>query len=66
VLESATWRADPDWAARIGDPPETLWARNRRAIEMLVAQRDRHEAPDMPMVVRGCVGPRSDGERHDG
>lgn len=63
VLESATWRANPDWAARIGDPPETLAARNRRAIEMLVELRDRHETPDMPMVISGCVGPRSDGYR---
>lgn len=60
VLESATWRASSDWAAKIGTSPEQLAEFNRRAIEMLIAicQRRPVEAP--PLVVSGCLGPRSD------
>lgn len=63
VLETATWRANPDWAARIGTSPERLAALNRKAVDMLVALRERHETPALPIVVSGCVGPRSDAYR---
>src|SRR6185503_21354743 len=39
VLESATWRANPDWAAIIGTAPDRLAQLNRRAIDMLVKLR---------------------------
>ncbi|MGD9633416.1 MAG: homocysteine S-methyltransferase family protein [Pirellulales bacterium] len=70
VLETATWRASPDWAAKIGTPPATLAELNRKAVEMLVALRDRRAAGTTahsataaaatPFVVSGCLGPRSD------
>lgn len=63
VLESATWRANPDWAARVGTPPDLLEMLQRRSIAMLVALREQHETAAMPMPISGCVGPRSDGYR---
>jgi homocysteine S-methyltransferase len=61
VLESATWRASPDWAARLGYSPDELATANRRAIELLEALRAEIQTDGLPVVVSGCVGPRGDG-----
>ncbi len=61
VLEAPTWRASPDWAARLGYSDEALDAANRDAIDLLVGLRDEYETPQAPVVVSGCVGPRGDG-----
>ncbi len=63
VLESATWRANPDWAARVGTSPDELAALNRKAIEMLVEIRERYAGAVSPIAISGCVGPRSDAYR---
>jgi S-methylmethionine-dependent homocysteine/selenocysteine methylase len=63
VLETATWRANPDWAARRGYGLEQLDDANRAAVDLLVDIRDRYEHPDTPIVISGCVGPRGDGYR---
>ncbi len=63
VLESATWRANPDWATRLGTSPDEFAAINRNAIDMLVALRQRWAEQVSPIVISGCVGPRSDGYR---
>jgi len=65
VLESATWRASPDWAARLGYDEAALDAANREAVRMLERLREEREAPGTPMVISGCVGPRGDGYRAD-
>lgn len=61
VLESATWRASVDWAARRGYSAERLRDANRAAIALLAELR--HEVGDAagPIVISGCVGPRGDG-----
>jgi len=61
VLESTTWRANPDWATKIGYSTEALDQMNRRSIELLQELRDEHEDVATPMVVSGCIGPRHDG-----
>ncbi|HEY7863865.1 MAG TPA: homocysteine S-methyltransferase family protein [Thermoanaerobaculia bacterium] len=61
ILESATWRASPDWAARRGYSREQLAAANRDSIAMLEEIRREFEAPEGPIVLSGCVGPRGDG-----
>ena len=61
VLESATWRANPDWAATLGYTTQELVAANRAGIDLLVELRDAYETADTPVVLSGCVGPRSDG-----
>lgn len=60
VLETATWRASADWAAKIGTSSEKLADLNRRAVEMLAALRDRRAANAQPLIISGCLGPRSD------
>jgi S-methylmethionine-dependent homocysteine/selenocysteine methylase len=61
VLETPTWRASPDWAARRGYSLDRLDAANRDAVELLHATRQRHETAGTPIVISGCIGPRGDG-----
>ena len=61
LLETATWRASPDWAERLGHSPEQLADLNRRAVALLDELRGEHETELTPIVVSGCVGPRGDG-----
>jgi homocysteine S-methyltransferase len=61
VLDTATWRSNPDWAAQIGHDAEELDRINRDAVKF--AQELRDEAGDGvgPIIVNGVLGPRGDG-----
>jgi S-methylmethionine-dependent homocysteine/selenocysteine methylase len=61
ILESATWRANPDWGDKLGYSPEALDDANRKAIDILHGLRNEMETDRTPMVISGCVGPRGDG-----
>jgi homocysteine S-methyltransferase len=65
VLESATWRANPDWGAKLGYPREALAEINRKSIAMLAELRAEEETPQSPMVISGNIGPRGDGYHPD-
>lgn len=60
ILESATWRANPDWAAALGYGIEQLDELNRKSIALLRGIRDA-EIGIAQLVISGCVGPRDDG-----
>jgi homocysteine S-methyltransferase len=60
VLDTPTWRANPDWGARLGYSAEALDDVNRRGVAMLEEVRvDAGE--DVDMLISGCIGPRRDG-----
>ena len=59
VLETATWRASPDWLAAQEYSPEDLDRFNHTAVRVLRALQVRR--PAVSVVVSGCVGPRYDG-----
>jgi homocysteine S-methyltransferase len=61
VLESPTWRANPDWGRLLGYDDEELDGLNRRAIELLQSVREDFEGSVPGIVVSGCIGPRGDG-----
>jgi len=61
ILESATWRASPDWGRKLGYSPNSLDEANRKAITLLHELRAELETKQSPMVISGCVGPRGDG-----
>ena len=65
IFESATWRASPDWASKLGISQSELDELNRAAIEMLKPLREEFETARSPMVISGCVGPRGDGYKAD-
>jgi homocysteine S-methyltransferase len=61
VLESPTWRANRDWAHKIGYLPDRLADTNRKAIELMIEMRAKFETPRSPMPISGNIGPRGDG-----
>lgn len=61
VLESPTWRANPDWADRLGHGKAALAALNRAGVALMRRIRDGYADADVPMLVSGCIGPRGDG-----
>jgi S-methylmethionine-dependent homocysteine/selenocysteine methylase len=61
VLESPTWRANPDWATKIGYSPEELHEANREAIAFMEEIRGRHEAEPSKMPISDSIGPQGDG-----
>ncbi len=61
VLETPTWRASPDWAARQEIAETDLIRLNQEAVALLKDVRLRHATESSPVVISGCVGPRGDG-----
>lgn len=61
VLESATWRANPDWGTKLGYSSAKLTEMNRKAIALLHTIRQEYETEQCRMVISGCIGPRGDG-----
>ena len=61
ILETATWRASPDWGKRLGYTTESLAEVNRKAVALLEAIRKEYGSDRTPVVISGCVGPRGDG-----
>ena len=57
VLDTPTWRANRDWAAKLGYDEERLADSNRRAVALM--RELRRDEP--PLLISGCVGPRGDG-----
>jgi len=61
VLESPTWRANPDWGEKLGYSNAALADANGSAVALMRGLREQFETPQSPMVISGCVGPRGDG-----
>jgi homocysteine S-methyltransferase len=70
VLDTATWRANPDWGAQLGDDAAALDRINREAVAFAQELRDTQPASsagtgehgsDAPVLVNGVIGPRGDG-----
>ena len=60
-LETPTWRANPDWGARLGVGSDGLAEANADAVHFVTALGEQF-ADDVPaVVVAGLVGPRGDG-----
>jgi homocysteine S-methyltransferase len=64
VVDTATWRANPDWAHRLGYSLDDLDAANRSAVALAEEIRAAGEADGTPIVVAGVIGPRGDGYDH--
>ncbi len=59
VLETPTWRANPDWGARLGYDAAALDRINREAVAFV--RELGQEVPGVDVVVSGNIGPRGDG-----
>ena len=61
ILEGATWRANPDWGAKLGYDQAALGEINRRSILLMLDIRRAYETAQSPMPISGNIGPRGDG-----
>jgi homocysteine S-methyltransferase len=61
LLETPTWRATPDWGAKLGYDLPRLAEANRACIALIREYRDAHRTDTTPVVISGCIGPRGDG-----
>ena len=61
ILESPTWRANPDWMQKIGYPGSTISDVNKKAVQLLVDLKKEFESDISNIVLSGCIGPRGDG-----
>lgn len=59
MLEGPTWRANPDWGAKLGYDADALTRVNAASIAFLRSLAERYALPDT--VVSGVIGPRGDG-----
>ncbi len=64
LLEAATWRANPDWAATLGHDRTALAELIAAAVAVPESFRSSWRGPG-PLLVGGVVGPRGDGYRID-
>ena len=61
VIETPTWRANPDWMQKLGYDDAGMRDINRRGVELTAALRPEYEERGTPFVVSGNIGPRGDG-----
>ena len=64
VLDTPTWRANPDWGDRLGYSAAELADVDRRGVALL--EELRATVDGVPhVIISGCIGPRGDGYRVD-
>jgi homocysteine S-methyltransferase len=63
VLDTPTWRANPDWGAKLGYDAGALRRANIGWVNYLIDLRSEWEMSGTPCVINGVIGPRSDGYR---
>jgi homocysteine S-methyltransferase len=62
VIDTPTWRANPDWGEKLGYDAEALSEANRRSVAFTRELADMVPAA-APVIVNGILGPRGDGYR---
>lgn len=61
ILDTATWRANTDWGAKIGYDQTALDRVNRDAVTFIADLRANLANAGKPVVLSGVIGPRGDG-----
>jgi S-methylmethionine-dependent homocysteine/selenocysteine methylase len=64
VLDTPTWRANPDWGDRLGYSAAELADVDRRGVALLEELRATADGVTH-VIISGCIGPRGDGYRVD-
>ena len=65
VFETPTWRASPEWGAKLGYDGEAIRRVNERAANLMHELAAANGFGDDRYVVSGCIGPRGDGYAPD-
>jgi S-methylmethionine-dependent homocysteine/selenocysteine methylase len=61
ILESPTWRINPDWIEKIGYPRNSLAELNEKAVLLLADLKAEFSNDINSILISGCLGPRGDG-----
>lgn len=61
ILESPTWRANPDWAFKLGYSNKGVSRINIATIALLKELCDEYSNSIQNLFISGCIGPRGDG-----
>ncbi|WNC70632.1 homocysteine S-methyltransferase family protein [Thalassotalea psychrophila] len=61
ILESVTWRANKDWAKKLGYDKASVKEVNIKAIQLLENIQAEYDSSETEMVISGCIGPGDDG-----
>ncbi len=60
ILDTPTWRANPDWGKKLGYSSGALAAANRQAVALMDGLRQEYSGNDFSIVLSGAIGPRGD------
>ncbi|MGC9353649.1 MAG: homocysteine S-methyltransferase family protein [Mariniphaga sp.] len=63
ILETPTWRANPDWSYKLGYSTQELRQINFQAVQFLKEIKTEYETRGGHILISGCIGPRGDGYR---
>lgn len=61
ILESPTWRANPEWIEKIGYSKDSLFELNKKAVSLLSDLKTEFSNSIKSILISGCIGPRGDG-----
>ncbi|MEX0407704.1 homocysteine S-methyltransferase family protein [Aquibium sp. LZ166] len=61
ILDTPTWRANPDWGRELGYDADGLRRINQAGVRFVEGLRRNWETPATPVVLNGVIGPRGDG-----
>jgi len=61
ILETPTWRTNPDWCYKLGYSVEELRKINFDAVQFLKEVKSEYESRPGHILISGCIGPRGDG-----
>jgi S-methylmethionine-dependent homocysteine/selenocysteine methylase len=65
LLDTVTWRANPDWGAQLGYDAAAMDRVNREAVAFARELREEAGSAPEPILVSGVIGPRGDGYQAD-
>jgi homocysteine S-methyltransferase len=65
LFDTNTWRANPDWGARLGYDAAKLREANIMAVEFCQQMQAEFAAAGVPSVISGVIGPRRDAWQYD-
>lgn len=61
ILETPTWRANPDWATKLGYTRDELKALNKQAVDFVKRLAKEFRSEETQILISGTIGPRGDG-----
>lgn len=61
ILDTPTWRCNPDWLLKHHCDVSEIQLITTKAVDMLLAVRDKYETGSNKILITGAIGPRGDG-----